>query len=101
MARFLRCAEEDRTSVQITVDGVPVSVLEADTVLVALMLTKGTARVSQFSDGPRAGFCMMGACQDCWVWTDEGARLRACSTRISAGMSIHTAPPEGTWPSLK
>jgi predicted molibdopterin-dependent oxidoreductase YjgC len=33
---------------------------------------------------------MMGACQDCWVQTDSGERLRACSTFISAGMALRT-----------
>lgn len=100
MARFFRCAEEDRASIQISIDGGLVSVLEEDTVLVALMLTTGYVRASEFSDGARAGFCMMGACQDCWVWNGAGERLRACSTKVSAGMSIYTAPVEGAWPTL-
>jgi predicted molibdopterin-dependent oxidoreductase YjgC len=39
---------------------------------------------------PRAGFCMMGACQDCWIATAEGERLRACSTFIAPGMALVT-----------
>ena len=31
---------------------------------------------------PRAGFCLMGACQDCWVRLRDGERLRACSTLL-------------------
>jgi hypothetical protein len=55
-------------------------------------------RDSEFGDGPRAGFCLMGACQDCWVWTPDGDRLRACSTVAEAGMSVLTRPPAAHWP---
>jgi len=47
-------------------------------------------RVSEFSGTPRAGFCLIGACQDCWVRTEAGARVRACSTPIAEGMRIVT-----------
>ena len=40
----------------------------------------------------------MGACQDCWVWTADGHRLRACSTTVEEGMHIVTQQPEATWP---
>ncbi len=55
-------------------------------------------RDSEFGDGPRAGFCLMGACQDCWVWTPAGERLRACSTPAEAGMDVLTRPPTHYWP---
>jgi aerobic-type carbon monoxide dehydrogenase small subunit (CoxS/CutS family) len=58
-------------------------------------------RDSEFGDGRRAGFCLMGACQDCWVWTAQGERVRACSTPALPGMSIVTKPAEaaeGVWP---
>jgi len=42
----------------------------------------------------------MGACQDCWVWTAEGGRLRACSTEVAEGMAVSTQAPELTWPHL-
>ena len=31
---------------------------------------------------------MMGACQDCWVATESGERLRACATFIEEGMRL-------------
>ena len=34
----------------------------------------------------------MGACQDCWVQTDSGERLRACSTFIAPGLALRTEP---------
>jgi predicted molibdopterin-dependent oxidoreductase YjgC len=33
---------------------------------------------------------MMGACQDCWISTGDGERLRACSTFIAPGMALLT-----------
>ena len=32
----------------------------------------------------------MGPRQDCWVWTADGGRLRACTTPVTEGMSIVT-----------
>jgi hypothetical protein len=40
----------------------------------------------------------MGACQDCWVWTEAGERLRACSTPVRAGMAVLTRPLADLWP---
>src|SRR3990167_4012285 len=98
--RFRRLAETDRREIRITVDGQPVRALAGDTLMVA-MLTAGSAlRMSEFGDGRRAGFCLMAACQDCWVWTAAGERLRACSTDVREGLAIKTAQPEASWPSV-
>ncbi|MFM9925677.1 (2Fe-2S)-binding protein [Variovorax sp. H27-G14] len=79
-----------RAAVPFTLDGAPASALAGDTVLTAV-LTQGTQlRRNEFSGLPRAGFCMMGACQDCWIATDEGERLRACATFIAPGMALVT-----------
>jgi D-hydroxyproline dehydrogenase subunit gamma len=98
--RFVRLAETGRRPVTIVVDGKPVQALEGDTLLVAILSAVGHLRTSEFGDGRRAGFCLMGACQDCWVWTAAGERLRACSTSLVDGLAISTQQPEGTWPNL-
>ena len=97
-ARFVRLAETDRAPVPFTIDGAPASALDGDTLLVALLANGSRLRPSEFGDGNRAGFCLMGACQDCWVWTADGGRLRACSIAVAAGMAISTEAPEATWP---
>ncbi|HEX7761677.1 MAG TPA: (2Fe-2S)-binding protein [Caulobacteraceae bacterium] len=98
-ARFVRIAEENRQAVEIEIDGVRCAALEGDTVLVAVLTRAASLRQSEFGDGPRAGFCLMGACQDCWMWTSTGERLRACTTVVAAGMSVLTKPPpEALWP---
>jgi predicted molibdopterin-dependent oxidoreductase YjgC len=97
-SRFVRLAETDRPTVELRIDGERAQALAGDTLLVALLTHTRCVRDSEFGDGPRAGFCLMGACQDCWVWTERGERLRACSTPVTAGMNILTAPPASYWP---
>ena len=98
MGRLQRLAETDRASVALVLDGRPVTALEGDTLLVAILTNTDAVRNSEFGPHRRAGFCMMAACQDCWVWTADGSRLRACDTPVSAGLSILTTQPDMTWP---
>lgn len=98
--RFRRLKETMRPTVRIEVDGAPVDALEGDTLLVAVLAAGRRLRVSEFGDGDRAGFCLMGACHDCMVWTPEGEKLRACSTEVRSGMKILTRMPEVAWPPL-
>lgn len=98
--RFIRLAETDRTRVRIVIDGQMVAALTGDTLMVALLSHVRYLRESEFGDGKRAGFCLMGACQDCWVWTADGERLRACTTVVEDGMHIITKQPEATWANL-
>lgn len=90
--QFQRLADQDRQPVDLTIDGTAIRALEGDTVLTAILLHRGYLRHSDFGDGPRGGFCLMGACQDCWVSATDGSRLRACTTYVAPGMSIVTAP---------
>ena len=87
-----RVAEQNRPRVAISIDGVAAEALAGDTVLTALLVNGRRLRESDFGDGPRAGFCLMGACQDCWVWSAAGERLRACTTYVAAGLAIRTRP---------
>ena len=96
--RFRRLDETDRTPVAFEVDGAPATALAGDTLLVAILSNTGALRRSEFGDGPRAGFCLMGACQDCWVWTSDGERLRACTTPVTPGLRVLTK--EVPWPRL-
>ncbi|AJY43981.1 (2Fe-2S)-binding protein [Burkholderia humptydooensis] len=94
-AQFVRIAERERAHVAFTLDGRPAHALAGDTVLTAILVAQRRVRVSEFGGQPRAGFCLIGACQDCWVRTEAGARVRACSTPIADGMRILTGarPP--------
>jgi predicted molibdopterin-dependent oxidoreductase YjgC len=98
--RFIRLGETGRKTVKIRVDGADVDALAGDTVLVAMLCSGDHVRQSEFGNEVRAGFCLMGACQDCWVWTAGGERLRACTTVVSEGMQIVTTQPEEQWANL-
>ena len=104
-ARFVRLGETSRASIRLTIDGAAATALDGDTLLVALLCNGRRVRDSEFGDGARAGFCLMGACQDCWVWDvtadPAGRRLRACTTTVAEGMSIVTRAPDSTWPQPK
>lgn len=93
-ALFVRLTTDARPRLRIRIDGRPVDVFQGDTVMTALLTHGARLRHSEFSHAPRAGFCLMGACQDCWVSCADGRRLRACSTPVAAGMDILTSVPE-------
>ncbi len=95
--RIVRLAERDREVIGFRIDGAVQEGLAGDTVLTAMLGTTGFLRQSEFGPERRAGFCLMGACQDCWVWQEEGPRIRACSTPLAEGMRLLTQAPE-VWP---
>lgn len=86
--QFKRLAETGRTRIRFTLDGEALDALAGDTVLTAVLTHAAKLRHTEFSGAPRAGFCLMGACQDCWVAAESGERFRACSTFIEDGMRL-------------
>ncbi len=92
--RFQRVGETARPVIRLAVDGEPIEALAGDTVMTAVLTRRGRLRVSEFGDGERAGFCLMGACQDCWVRLADGRRLRACTTLVADGMDVQTGAEE-------
>ncbi|MFT0533106.1 (2Fe-2S)-binding protein [Castellaniella hirudinis] len=89
-----RVAEQDRPVCGFLLDGEPCTALAGDTVFTAVLSQQAFLRHTEFSGGPRAGFCLMGACQDCWLWLQDGRRVRACTTLVQPGMALRTTPPE-------
>ena len=90
-----RLAEQSRPPVDFVLNGQPATALQGDTVLTAVLTQSQQLRTNEFAATPRAGFCMMGACQDCWVTlggADAGRKLRACSTLLCADMQVCTTP---------
>ena len=85
-----RLARNRHPTIAFTLDGMACEGRAGDTVLTAILCYGERLRSSEFSGEPRAGFCQMGACQDCWVQLDSGERLRACGTPLTAGMRIVT-----------
>ncbi len=95
--RFVRLNEQHRDSVAFFIDGKPAEGLVGDTLLVALLNAVGHVRHAEFGDSTRAGFCLMGACQDCWVEAQNGERLRACTTPLTPGLNIKTEKSGLEW----
>ncbi len=87
-----RLALAPRQALAFELDGLACSGLAGDTVLTAVLALGQALRQTEFSSSPRAGFCNMGACQDCWMDSADGPRLRACTTPLAAGMRLLTRP---------
>jgi len=91
--RILRLHCRDRASFAVFLDGVPLEARDGDTVLTAILTSRGALRRTEWRNEPRAGFCLMGACQDCWIWGEDGSRVRACSTPAVAGQRLLSHSP--------
>jgi len=89
-----RLAAAGAETIRIMVDGRPYTARQGETVLTAIRMGRGHARNFEFLLEKRAGFCLMGACQDCWLWRKDGRRLRTCTSRVEAGMELLTTAPE-------
>lgn len=90
--QFRRVAHRLGARVAICFDGQPIKATAGDSVLATLLENGTLARRLEFGGEPRAGFCLMGACQDCWVWSAAGGRIRACTTPVSDGMVLFAEP---------
>lgn len=95
--RIVRLAETERAAVRFFLDGAECRGLAGDTVLTAVLTVAPALRRAEFGPEQRSGFCLMGACQDCWVWQEDGPRLRACSTPLAEDMRLLSEAP-GDWP---
>ena len=91
-AQFRRVAARTGRPVTLSFEGTAIRATTGDSVLAALLESGALLRRLEFGGEPRAGFCLMGACQDCWVWSAEGGRLRACSTAVADGMVLFAEP---------
>ena len=85
-----RLLPRDAGTVEIVIDGEPVEAFLGESLLVAMLSHLARLRVHETDGAPRAGFCLMGACQECWVLCEDGRRLRACTTPVTSGMRLRT-----------
>jgi predicted molibdopterin-dependent oxidoreductase YjgC len=93
MPQFVRVGGTQRPAVQLEIDGEQVTARQGDTLLTAILTHRRFLRQSEFGGEPRAGFCLMGACQDCWIWVANAKRVRACTTMATNGMNVSCAGP--------
>jgi predicted molibdopterin-dependent oxidoreductase YjgC len=92
-AMFVRAVARETAEIGFCLDGRELAAQAGDSVLAAILTNGDCLRVHEFSGTGRAGFCLMGACQDCFVWCEDGERLRACTTLLAPGMRLRTTPP--------
>lgn len=75
-----------------SLDGTASAGHAGDTVLAALLRQGARIGRSEFDGTPRAGFCLMGSCQECTLWDAQGRRLRACMVDLRDGMVLCSTP---------
>ena len=85
---FQRTTKRGSANVGLTIDGEAVEARAGDLLITAILLHRTSLRRFEFGATQRAGFCMMAACQDCWVRLADGRRVRACSTLVAPGMAV-------------
>jgi predicted molibdopterin-dependent oxidoreductase YjgC len=86
--QFHRLIPRDGAPIPFTIDGAPFEAREGDLLLTAILLHRASLRRFEFGEADRAGFCLMAACQDCWVSFADGSRARACTTLVEPGMAV-------------
>ena len=79
--------------VDVRVNGRAVEAYAGETLHTVLTASRGYVRQGDFGDGPRGGFCLMGACQDCWISLSDGRRVRACTTYALPGLDVVLEEP--------
>jgi predicted molibdopterin-dependent oxidoreductase YjgC len=85
---FQRAIDRGGAPVAFTIDGAPSEAQQGDLLITAILLHRTAVRRFEFGPDARAGFCLMAACQDCWVHLADGRRVRACSTPVEPGMAV-------------
>jgi D-hydroxyproline dehydrogenase subunit gamma len=86
---FRKLPDAIRQTVNVLVEGQPVSVNAGESVAAAALLAgKGSTRNSAVSGEPRAPYCMMGVCFECLMVIDGVASRQACLVPVREGMRI-------------
>ena len=93
--QLVRLVDRDRPDTTVHVDGEPCTVKSGDTIMTALLTRSTHLGEGEFDQPNRSGFCLMGACQGCWVEIGDGRRARACGHPVEEGMHIRTLPEGG------
>ncbi|PHK94208.1 sarcosine oxidase subunit alpha [Pseudoroseomonas rhizosphaerae] len=76
-------------TVEVLVDGQPLSVPEGASAAAALLLAGlAASRETPVSGAPRLPYCMMGVCFDCLAEIDGVANRQACMVTVRPGMRI-------------
>ena len=75
--------------VALTVDGEPVTAHRGQTLAAALLASgRRILRHTRRAGKPRGLYCAMGVCYDCVMTVDGNPGVRACMTKVEAGMQV-------------
>lgn len=86
------------TEIEFLVDGNPVRAFEGESVAAALLAVgKRALRTTSRKGEPRGAYCTMGVCFDCIMTIDGRPNVRACQTKVRAGMRVESQLGLGTW----
>lgn len=86
-SRFLIRPDPGAT-VQLTLDGEPITARPGDTVAAALLAHSGEATRQSAKGAERTAFCMMGVCFDCLVEVDGLPNSQGCMIPVRDGMVL-------------
>lgn len=92
---FVRAVPRSGAVLPFSFDGAELTGHAGETVMTAILCAGARLRRFEFAPVERAGFCVMAACQDCWLWTQDGERIRACTTPLAAGLRLSSMAPGG------
>lgn len=95
-ARFHRVLPAQGRTVSVWIENERVEALEGESLL-AVILSRRDSLPGDGPDGARAGFCLMGACQECWVQVAHAGPVRACTTKVADGMRIGPHATDFGW----
>jgi|HubBroStandDraft_6_1064221.scaffolds.fasta_scaffold942221_2 predicted molibdopterin-dependent oxidoreductase YjgC len=92
--RIVRLLPRTAERVTIRVHGEAIEAFAGESLLVAMLARRNALRTLEFGEEPSAGFCLMGACQDCWVHIAGSGGARACTAQVADGMRAFTELPQ-------
>lgn len=95
--RWVRLDGAEPEGVPFTIDGEPAEGRNGDTLLTAILTVRPDLGPLPPDRRVRAGFCLIGLCQDCWVRLEDGRRVRACTTPLEPGMAIRLETSDRAW----
>ncbi len=84
-----RLRRPGRRTLEIAVDGEPVTCFEGETIAVALLADRGA--IGRDAVRLHGLWCGIGTCFECVVTVDGSAGIRACMTTARSGMRVGTA----------
>jgi predicted molibdopterin-dependent oxidoreductase YjgC len=95
--RWVRLDPMSGERVPFTIDGIPARGRAGQMLIAAILAVRPDLGCLPPDRRSRAGFCLIGLCQDCWVRLEDGRRVRACTTPLEPGMAVRLDSSDESW----